>query len=181
MLTVHPESTLGFPLPDGPSAYLRCMAAVYDPCWPMLSTSSSLVLIYSFALRSWDYSLILQDSASSSPTNLASNLSSTPSTLEPIRLLRQFHQGTLPHTTRANMCYQVVERYSVCRCLYYQHAVDPCAAHGQRGHMVQEKTVLVGYTCGRPGHGSHRPQAVYHTGVLPDSGYGSAFSTPSLR
>src|SRR5690242_2750121 len=46
------------------------------------------------------------------------------------------------------MCYQVVERYSVCRCLYHVHAIDPCAAHGQRGHMVQEKTVLVGYACG---------------------------------
>jgi hypothetical protein len=44
-------------------------------------------------------------------------------------------------------CYQVVERYSVCRCLYYKHAINACAAHGQRGHVVQEKTVLVGYAC----------------------------------
>lgn len=72
------------------------------------------------------------------------------------------------------MCYQVVERYSVCRCLYYKHAIDPCAAHGQRGHMVQEKTVLVGYACAS--HSSHRPEATYDlqsTGVLPDSGYAS--------
>jgi hypothetical protein len=47
------------------------------------------------------------------------------------------------------MCIQVVERYSVCRCLYYKHAVDPCAARAQRGHSVQEKTVLVGYACGK--------------------------------
>lgn len=47
------------------------------------------------------------------------------------------------------MCYQVVERYSVCRCLYYKHAIEPCAAFGQRGHVVQEKTVLVGYSCSR--------------------------------
>lgn len=53
------------------------------------------------------------------------------------------------------MCYQVVERYSVCRCLYHKHAIDPCAAHGHRGHMVQEKTVLVGYACSM--HTSHRP------------------------
>lgn len=45
------------------------------------------------------------------------------------------------------MCYQVVERYSVCRCLYYKHPIDQCAARGQRGHIVQEKTVLVGYAC----------------------------------
>ncbi|PSN67037.1 hypothetical protein BS50DRAFT_600579 [Corynespora cassiicola Philippines] len=73
------------------------------------------------------------------------------------------------------MCYQVVERYSVCRCLYYKHAIDPCAAHGQRGHSVQEKTVLVGYACSL--HSSHRPEALYDlhgAGVLPDSGYGSA-------
>ncbi|KAF2450723.1 hypothetical protein P171DRAFT_348495 [Karstenula rhodostoma CBS 690.94] len=74
------------------------------------------------------------------------------------------------------MCYQVVERYSVCRCLYYRHSIDPCAAHGQRGHTIQEKTVLVGYACSS--HGSHRPEAAYGTGVLPDSGYGSgAYST----
>ncbi|PWY62761.1 hypothetical protein BO83DRAFT_301418, partial [Aspergillus eucalypticola CBS 122712] len=47
------------------------------------------------------------------------------------------------------MCYLLVERFSVCRCLYFQHAVDPCEAYGQRGHVVQEKTVLVGYTCSR--------------------------------
>ncbi|KAF1993881.1 hypothetical protein P154DRAFT_549338 [Amniculicola lignicola CBS 123094] len=71
------------------------------------------------------------------------------------------------------MCYRVVERYSVCRCLYYQHAVDPCPNHGQHGHTVQEKTVLVGYACGS--HSSHRPETAYDSqnGVLPDSGYGS--------
>ncbi|KAF2250610.1 hypothetical protein BU26DRAFT_383629, partial [Trematosphaeria pertusa] len=52
------------------------------------------------------------------------------------------------------MCFQVVERYSVCRCLYYKHAIDPCAAHGQSGHAAQEKTVLVGEACG-PHGGSH--------------------------
>ncbi|KAJ4987573.1 hypothetical protein SVAN01_06886 [Stagonosporopsis vannaccii] len=57
------------------------------------------------------------------------------------------------------MCFQVVERYSVCRCLYHRHAIDPCAAHGQRGHMVQEKTVLVGYACAQ--HSGHRPGTIY--------------------
>ncbi|EOA91466.1 uncharacterized protein SETTUDRAFT_84977 [Exserohilum turcica Et28A] len=69
------------------------------------------------------------------------------------------------------MCYQVVERYSVCRCLYYKHAIDPCAAHGQRGHVVQEKTVLVGYACNV--HSSNRPEIAHHGRVLPDSGYES--------
>ena len=95
--------------------------------------------------------------------------------------LPPFYYRTPTHThahTRVpvNMCYQVIERYSVCRCLYYKHAIDPCAAHGQRGHGIQEKTVLVGYACST--HSNHRPQA-YHTGVLPDSGYGSGEYSPA--
>ncbi|KAH6412819.1 hypothetical protein HBI14_137000 [Parastagonospora nodorum] len=58
------------------------------------------------------------------------------------------------------MCYQVVERYSVCRCLYHQHSIDPCSVYGQRGHAVQEKTVLVGYACSM--HSSHRPEVTYN-------------------
>jgi hypothetical protein len=45
------------------------------------------------------------------------------------------------------MCYQIVERYDACRCLYYRQAIDPCPTREQSGHTVQEKTVLVGYTC----------------------------------
>ena len=52
------------------------------------------------------------------------------------------------------MCYQIVERYSVCRCLYYRHSIDPCQRYGQRGHSTTEKTVLVGYAC--PDHSSRR-------------------------
>lgn len=47
------------------------------------------------------------------------------------------------------MCYLVVERYSIFRCLYYQHSVDICAAYRQQGHRIAERTVLVGYTCER--------------------------------
>jgi hypothetical protein len=32
------------------------------------------------------------------------------------------------------MCIQVIERFSVCRCIYYRHAVDPCPARAQRHH-----------------------------------------------
>jgi hypothetical protein len=46
------------------------------------------------------------------------------------------------------MCYQLVELYSACRCLYYQHAVDRCAGYGRPGHGVQQRTILVGYACG---------------------------------
>jgi len=48
------------------------------------------------------------------------------------------------------MCYKVIERYSVCKCIYFTHAVDPCGSYGQYGHEVTEKTVLVGYAC--PNH-----------------------------
>ena len=45
------------------------------------------------------------------------------------------------------MCYQVIERYSSCHCLYYQHAVDRCINYGQRGHGVTQKIVLVSHVC----------------------------------
>jgi hypothetical protein len=35
--------------------------------------------------------------------------------------------------------------------LYYKHAIDPCAALGKRGHGIQEKTILVGYSCSTHG------------------------------
>jgi hypothetical protein len=62
------------------------------------------------------------------------------------------------------MCYQVVERYSVCRCLYYKHAIDPCAAGGQRGHVVQEKTVLVAYACAL--HSSDRDPPAFSQDIV---------------
>lgn len=70
------------------------------------------------------------------------------------------------------MCYQVVERYSVCRCLYYKHAIDPCGALGQLNHTVQEKTVLVGYACSL--HSGHRPGTVIsqHTDPSIEDEYG---------
>ncbi|KAK8879748.1 hypothetical protein PGQ11_001042 [Apiospora arundinis] len=45
------------------------------------------------------------------------------------------------------MCYQVVELYSACRCLYYQHTVDRCPSYGRPGHYVTKRTILVGYAC----------------------------------
>lgn len=72
------------------------------------------------------------------------------------------------------MCIQIIERFSVCRCIYHRHAVDPCPARAQRHHglvenctsietprscadthpcSVQEKTVFVGYACERHARG----------------------------
>lgn len=57
-------------------------------------------------------------------------------------------------TGTGTMCFQIVERYSVCRCLYHKHSVDPCQRYGQRGHSTTEKTVLVGFAC--PDHAARR-------------------------
>ncbi len=72
------------------------------------------------------------------------------------------------------MCIQVVELYSVCKCLYYRHAVDPCAGYKQRHHLVQERIVLVGYACAT--HSLRRPAgqpSSSQSGNQPDSGYSS--------
>ncbi|EEH36441.2 hypothetical protein PAAG_06859 [Paracoccidioides lutzii Pb01] len=66
------------------------------------------------------------------------------------------------------MCYRIIERYSVCRCLYYRHAVDPCQSYGQRDHVVQEKTILVGYACA-----AHLASRGTSAAKWPDSGYSS--------
>ena len=47
------------------------------------------------------------------------------------------------------MCIRVVEKYAICLCVYYRHAVNPCPAYDERGHKVKIKEVLVGYCCSR--------------------------------
>ncbi|KAK7431691.1 hypothetical protein QQZ08_001628 [Neonectria magnoliae] len=70
------------------------------------------------------------------------------------------------------MCYQLVELYSACRCLYYQHAVDRCAAYGRPGHYVQERQIFVGYACSaHAGHAAHYPNSAYYTGHSSSSNY----------
>ncbi|PLB37675.1 uncharacterized protein BDW47DRAFT_106604 [Aspergillus candidus] len=51
------------------------------------------------------------------------------------------------------MCLQVVERFSVCDCLYFKHAIDPCALFGQIGHVVSQRDVKVGYACSQHSRG----------------------------
>ncbi|CAH0050481.1 unnamed protein product [Clonostachys solani] len=45
------------------------------------------------------------------------------------------------------MCYQVVELYSACKCLYYKHPLDRCVAYGKKGHYTEQRTIYVGYAC----------------------------------
>ncbi|KAF8846649.1 hypothetical protein BDZ45DRAFT_812167 [Acephala macrosclerotiorum] len=72
------------------------------------------------------------------------------------------------------MCYLVVERYSVCRCLYYQHSVDYCSAYGTKNHPVQERTVLVGYSCEDHSHSEQQATTLWSSGYgHSDSGYGT--------
>lgn len=78
------------------------------------------------------------------------------------------------YSIRLDMCYQLVELYSACRCLYYQHAIDRCAAYGRPGHDIQQRTIYVGYACSA--HSSQGAQyASPHT--YSDSGYYSSRSS----
>ncbi len=74
-------------------------------------------------------------------------------------------------TIATNMCIRVVERYAVCRCVYYSHAIDACPAYGRRDHAVRTKEVLVGYTCSRHSTTSSQPSTSQPR--FPDSGYSS--------
>lgn len=47
------------------------------------------------------------------------------------------------------MCYQVVERYVPCGCIYHVHFVDPCARAYQRCHAVTKRETFVDYPCPR--------------------------------
>jgi len=82
------------------------------------------------------------------------------------------------------MCYQLVELYSACRCLYYQHAVDRCAAYGRSGHAIQRRTILVGIACGehsQRGSSYSYGAADYSQVQYSDSGYQSSRSQKSSR
>lgn len=81
-------------------------------------------------------------------------------------------QNLKPTLTPVTMCYRLVERYSVCRCVYYEHNIDMCAAANQQGHRIQEKTILVGYLCGHHSDRDTHQSSSSPTG-FPDSGYAS--------
>lgn len=67
------------------------------------------------------------------------------------------------------MCYQVLELYSACRCVYYQHPVDRCPRYGAPGHGVTQRTILVGYAC--LDHSSHSYSSDGHS--YSEEGYAS--------
>ena len=75
------------------------------------------------------------------------------------------------------MCYQLIELYSACRCLYYQHAVDRCINYGQPGHRIERRTILVGYACSEHAQAQRGYYASPHT--YSDSGYYSGQSHKS--
>jgi hypothetical protein len=96
-------------------------------------------------------------------------------------------QPSFSSSTHLKMCIQLVEKYSVCRCVYHRHSVDPCRAYGQRNHGTTEKTILVGFACPRhtPRRGAnesenqssgHRRQGGSH-----DSGYSSGHASSGNR
>lgn len=66
-----------------------------------------------------------------------------------LEYLRPFLELAIPLATYhiLTMCYQVIELFSICRCLYYKHDINACATYGQSGHAVQDKTILVGNAC----------------------------------
>ena len=47
------------------------------------------------------------------------------------------------------MCYQLIEHYNDCGCIYHIHAVDPCPRAKQRGHAIAKTSIAVGYACSR--------------------------------
>ena len=68
------------------------------------------------------------------------------------------------------MCIKIIERYAVCKCIYYSHSIDACPAYGRRDHPVRTREVLVGYTCSK--HSVNGSQS-YRGYDYPDSGYAS--------
>lgn len=73
------------------------------------------------------------------------------------------------------MCYQLVEQYSGCRCLYYLHTADRCASYGCPGHPIIEREILVRAAC--PEHGLDRALQVFYS----SHGYGDSIRSRSRR
>ena len=57
------------------------------------------------------------------------------------------HSALLSKAAEIKMCIQVTERYAVCGCVHFKHAVDPCPKAGDEGHQVLHKDIAVGYVC----------------------------------
>jgi hypothetical protein len=80
------------------------------------------------------------------------------------------------------MCFQVTERYSACKCIYYQHPVDRCPTYGRSGHEILKRTILVGYSCAEhanalPKLASRKPIA----STIRETGFYSHTKPPSSK
>lgn len=124
---------------------------------------SCLAFLLSLVIQNHTSIVLFERRAPSSFKNLAP-FSSSPDIIKPQNL-----KATL---TPVTMCYRLVERFSVCRCVYYKHNIDMCAAANQQGHAIQEKTILVGYLCGVHSDSDSHQSRSSPTG-FPDSGYAS--------
>ncbi|KAH8154974.1 uncharacterized protein LAJ45_01507 [Morchella importuna] len=79
------------------------------------------------------------------------------------------------------MCMRVVERYAVCKCVYFTHGVDQCGAYGRRGHMevhIATSTQIGVLAVDLPPHHHHGavvqdPRSGFHTApAMPASSAG---------
>ena len=78
------------------------------------------------------------------------------------------------------MCIRITERYSVCKCIYHVHGIDPCQSVGHHHrHKVQDRIVLVGSVCSQ--HASAPVSMPIRIGILPDSLSTSSFESGSYR
>jgi len=57
------------------------------------------------------------------------------------------------------MCYQVIEKYAECGCIYHIHRADPCSLAKQPGHLVRKRETQVGYACTRHSIRGAQPSA----------------------
>ncbi|KAI9148833.1 hypothetical protein HJFPF1_10875 [Paramyrothecium foliicola] len=46
-----------------------------------------------------------------------------------------------------DMCFQLVELFTSCKCIYYKHAIDRCYAYGFPQHQTTQRHIYVGYAC----------------------------------
>lgn len=60
------------------------------------------------------------------------------------------------------MCYQLIEVYSECHCLYYQHSVDRCA--DWPNHTATKRVIYVGYSCSNHSKPVPQESPVYEPG-----------------
>ena len=76
-----------------------------------------------------------------------------------------------------SMCYQIVEKFAACQCIYHVHSIDPCQNHGRKGHSATVKTILVGLACpkhGKQAAGTYSDERSHGSGQSYDLGYASA-------